>query len=196
MSLNDLPDNCLWKIFENIDEAKDLIRLSKVCSRWSGLIRPRFNRVKYLHLMDDDDAVDYIDAKSLWINSDTNWNYCNLFKLFPNLKIIYSAAFDYHSALNLSEIVKNNPQIKGFIGYSDFQRNSYDLSNIEMISTQSLDLNYKQAFRPDQLKQVCCHDFDMNNLHSFIGYFQNLKRLHLRLYKADGVFTMDQICLG
>ncbi|XP_053200734.1 uncharacterized protein LOC128385831 [Panonychus citri] len=57
-----------------------------------------------------------------------------------------------------------------------------------MISTQSLDLNYKQAFRPDQLKQVCCHDFDMNNLHSFIGYFPNLKRLHLRLYKADGVF--------
>ncbi|XP_053200732.1 uncharacterized protein LOC128385829 [Panonychus citri] len=104
MSLNDLPDICLWKIFENIDEAKDLIRLSKVCSRWSDLIKPRFNRVKYLHLMDD--AVDYIDANSLWINPKTNWNYYNLFKLFPNIKIIDSSAFDYHSSFDLPEIVK------------------------------------------------------------------------------------------
>ncbi|XP_053204412.1 uncharacterized protein LOC128388960 isoform X2 [Panonychus citri] len=185
MSFNDLPDICLWKIFENIDEAKDLIRLSKVCSRWSDLIRPRFNRVKYLHLLASD-AVDYIDPNSLWINADTKWNYYNLFKLFPNIKIIDSSAFDYHGSFDLPEIVKNNPQIKGLIGYLDLLGSIYDLSNIEILASEFY-FNVKSVFRPDQLKQVFGRFFNMEDLPSFIGYFPNLKRLHLRLYKADQV---------
>ncbi|XP_053204455.1 uncharacterized protein LOC128388988 isoform X2 [Panonychus citri] len=154
MSFNDLPDICLWKIFENVHEAKDLIRWSQVCSRWSDLIRPRFKRVKYLRLIDN--AVDYIDANSLWINPKTNWNY-NLFKLFPNIKIINSAAFDYHGSFNLPEIVKNNPQIKGLVGMDNLSKDGY-MENIEMCSAE-FDFHYKKVFRPYQLKQVCCFRF-------------------------------------
>ncbi|XP_053204428.1 uncharacterized protein LOC128388972 isoform X2 [Panonychus citri] len=187
MSLSDLPDICLLKIFENVHEAKELIQLSKVCSRWSDLITPRFKRVKYLHLMDASDAVDYIDVNSLWINPDTKWNYDNLFELFSNIKIIDTAAFDYHGSYNLPEIVKNNPQIKGLIGYFDLKREDYDLSDIEMFVAE-FNFDYKKVFRPDHLKQVSCYYFFTDDLPSFIEYFPNLKRLHLKLCGADGVF--------
>ncbi|XP_053200726.1 uncharacterized protein LOC128385823 [Panonychus citri] len=183
MSFTDLPDNCLWKIFENVNGTIDLIQFSKVCSRWSDLIRLRFNRVKYCI----ENKVDYIDENSLWINHNTNWNDYNLFELFPNIKIIDTATYGYNSSLNLPEIVKNNPQIKGFIGHFDFKENRYDLSNIEMFASE-FNFDYKKVFRPDQLKQVCCYFFDMYELPSFIEYFQNLKRLHLELCAADGVF--------
>ncbi|XP_053200714.1 uncharacterized protein LOC128385816 [Panonychus citri] len=161
MSLNDLPDICLWKIFGNFHEAKDLIRLSKVCSRWSDLITPRFRRVKYLQMMDvDSNEVDYINANSLWINPNTNWNDYNLFEWFPN--------------------------IKGLIGMDHLLKDGY-LENIEMCAPE-FNFDYKKVFRPDQLKQVHSRYFYMDDLPSFIEYFPNLKRLHLNLCKEDPVF--------
>ncbi|XP_053204410.1 uncharacterized protein LOC128388959 isoform X2 [Panonychus citri] len=193
MSLNDLPDICLWKIFENVHEAKELIRLSKVCSRWSDLITPRFNRVKYLQMIYitkpckyGEKKVDYIDANSLWMNEYTNWNDYNLFQLFPNLKIIDASALLGSSSYNSPEIVKNNPQIKGLVIWDDFE-NSYDFANIEMFAAV-FDFDYKKVFRPDQLKQVYCDFLDMNDVPSFIEYFPNLKRLHIKPDKANGVF--------
>ncbi|XP_053204438.1 uncharacterized protein LOC128388977 [Panonychus citri] len=186
MSLNDLPDNCLWKILENVHGVKELIQLSKVCSRWSDLITLRFNRVKYLHLLNIDDAVDYIDANSLWINPNTNWNVFNLFRLFPNIKVIDMGPFLGIASFNTSEIVKNNPQIKGLIGYLNFIGSIHDLENIEMFAP-GYNWDYKKVFRPDQLKQFHFNYFYMSDLPSFIEYFPNLKRLHLGLLDADGV---------
>ncbi|XP_053204435.1 uncharacterized protein LOC128388974 isoform X2 [Panonychus citri] len=179
MSLNDLPDNCLWKILENVHGVKELIQLSKVCSRWSDLITLRFNRVQYLQTMDTDteDKVDYIDANSLWINYHTNCNDdWNLIEFFPNLKIIDTALDE---AFNLPEIVKNNPQIKGLIGMHTLSRCGY-LENIEMCATR-FNFDYKKVFRPDQLKQVSALWLKMKDLPSFIEYFPNLKRLNLHL---------------
>ncbi|XP_053204437.1 uncharacterized protein LOC128388976 [Panonychus citri] len=191
MSLNDLPDYCLWKIFENIDEAKDLIRLSKVCSRWSDLIQDsRFNRVKYLQIMYG--KVDYIDVNYLRINFNTNWNDYNLVELFPNLKIIDGVFFVNHPSHNLLKIFKNNTQMKGLLlkdidmSNCGLSRNGY-LENVEMCALEH-DFDYKKVFRPDQLKQVYVYNFDMNDLPSFIRYFPNLKRFNLRLVQADGVF--------
>ncbi|XP_053204426.1 uncharacterized protein LOC128388971 [Panonychus citri] len=189
MSLNDLPDNCLWKILENVDGVKELIQLSKVCSRWSDLITLRFNRVKYLQTMDTDsteDKVDYIDANCLWINHDKNCNDdWNLIEFFPNLKIIDTALDE---AFNLPKIVKNNPQIKGLIGMHSLSKCGY-LENIEMCAADfRFDFDYKKVFRPDQLKQVSGIFFAMKDLPSFIEYFPNLKRLNLQLDGADGYF--------
>ncbi|XP_053214387.1 uncharacterized protein LOC128397666 [Panonychus citri] len=192
MSLNDLPDICLWKIFKNVNEAEDLIRLSKVCSRWSDLITLRFRRVKYLQKMEiysREVKADYIDTNSLWINRNTNWSYYNLLQFFPNFKIIDTATYSYNSSLNLPEIVKNNPQIKGLIGYfnSLIKREDYDLSNIEMFASE-FNFDYKKVFRPDQLKQVFGSFINKIDLPSFIEYFPNLKRLHMQFYRKDQVF--------
>ncbi|XP_053204440.1 uncharacterized protein LOC128388979 isoform X2 [Panonychus citri] len=134
--------------------------------------------------------VDYIDANSLWMNEYTNWNDYNLFKLFPNLKIIDTVAFDYHASFNLPEIVKNNPQIKGLIGMDKLRKDGY-LENIEMCAAE-FNFDYKKVFRPDQLKQVCCFRFHTNDLPSFIEYFPNLKRLNIEPREesivSDGVF--------
>ncbi|XP_053200727.1 uncharacterized protein LOC128385824 [Panonychus citri] len=124
------------------------------------------------------------------MNEDTKWNYYNLFQLFPNIKIIDTVVFDYHGSFNLPEIVKNNPQIKGLIGNFDFKNNVYDFANIEMFASDIIinNFDYKKVFRPDQLKQVHGLYIDMSDLPSFIKYFPNLKRLHLELCAADGVF--------
>ncbi|XP_053214381.1 uncharacterized protein LOC128397660 [Panonychus citri] len=190
MSLNDLPDNCIWKIFENVNGAKDLIQLSKVCSRWADLITLRFNRVKYLQMMDVNSIegkVDYIDANSLWINHHTNWNDYNLFALFPNLKIIDTEALSRSASPNLAKIVKNNPKIRGLIVLFDYIGNRCDGTNIEMCASE-FNFDYKKVFRPDQLKQVLCLQFNMDDLPSFIEYFPNLKRLNLELINVNGVF--------
>ncbi|XP_053204565.1 uncharacterized protein LOC128389080 [Panonychus citri] len=191
MSLNDLPDICLWKIFENVNAVEDLIRLSKVCSRWSDLITLRFRRVKYLQKVEiySREVKDYIDANSLWINHNTNWNDYNLLQFFPNFRIIDTATYSYNSSLNLPEIVKNNPQIKGLIGHfnSLIKREDYDLSNIEMFASE-FNFDYKKVFRPDQLKQVFGSFINKIDLPSFIEYFPNLKRLHMQFYRKDQVF--------
>ncbi|XP_053204422.1 uncharacterized protein LOC128388967 [Panonychus citri] len=206
MSINKLPNECLYMILDHFNGFEELIQLSKVCSRWSDLITLRFNQVKYLQMMSGKksefeygryrssipedaymityDEVDYINANSLWINPNTNWNDYNLFELFPNIKIINTASLRPYESYNLLEIVKNNPQIKGLIGMDHLHKDGY-LENIEMCAAE-FNFDYKKVFRPDQLKQVRCYDFHMKDLPSFIGYFPNLKRLNLRLYKGSG----------
>ncbi|XP_053204308.1 uncharacterized protein LOC128388874 [Panonychus citri] len=187
MSLNDLPDNCLWKILENFHGVKQLIRLSKVCSRWSDLIAPKFNRVKYLQVMKYGKR-DYIDKNIFWMNYETNWRRYNLMELFPNLKIIEVSSYNFYLFGNLSKILKNNPQIKGLISDLDLERVGY-LENIEMCAAVFQNqFNYKYVFRPDLLKQIRCYCFDMIDLPSFIEYFPNLKRLNIQLAETDGVF--------
>ncbi|XP_053204465.1 uncharacterized protein LOC128388995 isoform X3 [Panonychus citri] len=180
MSFNDLPDNCLWKIFENVHEAKDLIGLSKVCSRWSDLITPRLNQVKYLRLINDQN--DYIDKDSLCINYRTDWKDYNLMESFPNLKIIEISLPDHLTFGNFNK----NPKIKGLIDNCISIEEDFKFENIEMYSSGCFDLDYTKVFRPDQLKQVYWHCYDLN-LPSFIDYFPNLKRLHLELYGEDQV---------
>ncbi|XP_053204471.1 uncharacterized protein LOC128388997 isoform X2 [Panonychus citri] len=180
MSFNNLPDNCLWKIFGNVHEAKDLIRLSKVCSRWSDLITPRFNRVKYLCLINGQN--DYIDKDSLCINHRTDWKDYNLMESFPNLKIIEVASPDNRPFGNFNK----NPKIKGLIDLFGSIEEDFKLENIEMFASPCSELDYEKVFRPDQLKQVYWHNDDIY-FPSFIDYFPNLKRLHLELYN-DPVF--------
>ncbi|XP_053204441.1 uncharacterized protein LOC128388980 [Panonychus citri] len=189
MSFNDLPDNCLWKIFENVHGVKDLVQLSKVCSRWSDLITLKFNRVKYLRLMTISDAVDYIDANSLWLNHATNWNDYNLIKLFPNLKIIEVSSYSgvIIGSDILARILNDNPNIKGLIGLSNSIGKSFDLKNIEMCAAE-FSFDFKKVFRHDQLKQVRCFYFFTYDLPAFIEYFPNLIRLNLELDEADEVF--------
>ncbi|XP_053204560.1 uncharacterized protein LOC128389076 [Panonychus citri] len=178
MSFNNLPDNCLWKIFGNVHEAKDLIRLSKVCSRWSDLITPRFNQVKYLRLINGQN--DYIDKDSLCINHRTDWKDYNLMESFPNLKIIEISSPDHLTFGNFNK----NPKIKGLIDHCISIEDDFKLGNIEMYASGRSDLDYEKVFRPDQLKQVYWHCYDLN-LPSFIDYFPNLKRLHLELYNGE-----------
>ncbi|XP_053201260.1 uncharacterized protein LOC128386277 [Panonychus citri] len=185
MSLNDLPDNCLWKIFENIHGVKQLICLSRVCSRWSDLITPRFKRVKYLQVMTNKKR-DYIDKNISWMNFKTDWRGYNLMEKFPNLKIIEVSTYNHYRFGDLPRILKNNPQIKGIIGTKELSEVGY-LENIEMCSAE-FDFDYKQVFRPDQLKQIRCYYFDMNDLPCFIKYFPSLKRLNIELDEADEVF--------
>ncbi|XP_053204429.1 uncharacterized protein LOC128388973 isoform X1 [Panonychus citri] len=187
MSLNDLPDNCLLKILRNVHEAKDLIRLSKVCSRWSDLITPRFKRVKYLRFVAG--KVDYIDGDSLRINHDTDWKDYNLIEFFPNLKIIeVSSYYCIYIRPDIFIQIISNPNVKGLIGLFSFIRDyNYNLENIEMC-VGKFDFDYKRVFRPNQLKQIRCFDFNMKYLPSFIGYFPNLKRLNIEFDKADQAF--------
>ncbi|XP_053204469.1 uncharacterized protein LOC128388996 [Panonychus citri] len=182
MSFNNLPDNCLWKIFGNVHEAKDLIRLSKVCSRWSDLITPRLNQVKYLHLVDGQN--DYIDKYTLYISSGTDWKDYNLMESFPNLKIIEVSSPDHLPFGNFNK----NPKIKGLIDLHDDIKDDFKLENIEMFASERYDLDYEKVFRPDQLKQVNWRNFDLYDLPSFIKYFPNLKRLHLETDEEDQVF--------
>ncbi|XP_053214371.1 uncharacterized protein LOC128397654 isoform X1 [Panonychus citri] len=213
MSINKLPNECLYMILDYFNGFEELIQLSKVCSRWSDLITLRFNQVKYLQMMSgrkvkvdygryslfmpEDtymimyDEVDYINANSLWINPNTNWNDYNLFELFPNIKIINTASLRPYESYNLPEIVKNNPQIKGLIGMDHLHKDGY-LENIEMCAAE-FNFDYKKVFRPDQLKQVSCYDFHMKDLPSFIEYFPNLKRLNLRLYKGSGKWWKSNV---
>ncbi|XP_053201390.1 uncharacterized protein LOC128386383 [Panonychus citri] len=189
MSFNDLPDNCLWKILENFHRVKQLIRLSKVCSRWSDLIAPKFNRVKYLQVMKYKKR-DYIDKNIFWMNyyETKLWKNYNLMELFPNLKIIEVSSYNFYLVADLPKMLKNNPQIKGLISDLDLERVGY-LENIEMLAAVFQNqFNYKEVFRPDQLKQIRCYYFDMNDLPAFIEYFPSLKRLNIELNETDGVF--------
>ncbi|XP_053200725.1 uncharacterized protein LOC128385821 isoform X2 [Panonychus citri] len=120
MSFTDLPDNCLWKIFENVNGVIDLIQFSKV-----------------------ENKVDYIDENSLWINHNTNWNDYNLFELFPNLKIIDIAVL--LETASLLDIVRNNPRIKGLIAVWDYIDDDYILTNIEMIAA-ACEFDYEAVF--------------------------------------------------
>ncbi|XP_053204462.1 uncharacterized protein LOC128388994 [Panonychus citri] len=181
MSFNDLPVNCLWKIFGNVHEVEDLIRLSKVCSRWSDLITLRFNRVKYLRLINGQN--DYIDKYTLWINR-TDWKDYNLMESFPNLKIIEISSPDHLPIGNFNK----NPKIKGLIDLHNAIKDDFKLENIEMFASERYDLDYEKVFRPDQLKQVYSYFLDMTDLPSFIKYFPNLRRLHLKLDDANEVF--------
>ncbi|XP_053201263.1 uncharacterized protein LOC128386280 [Panonychus citri] len=187
MSLNDLPDNCLWKILENFHGIKQLIRLYKVCSRWSDLIAPKLNQVKYLQVMKYKKR-DYVDKNISWMKYETDWRNYNLIELFPNLKIIEVLSYSHFRVVDLPRILKNNPQIKGVIGNKELSRVGY-LENIEMFAARfRIKFNYKKVFRPNQLKQVRCYYFLMDDLPSFIEYFPNLKRLNLQLYNYEGYY--------
>ncbi|XP_053204563.1 uncharacterized protein LOC128389078 [Panonychus citri] len=163
MSINKLPNECLYMILDYFNGFEDLIRLSK------GI-----------------DKVDYIDANNLWISAYTNWNDDNLFQLFPNLKVMDTTFLFRDEAFNFSEILKNNLQIKGLICMDRVHKNGY-LENIEMCAS-AFNFDYWKTFRPGQLKQVSSYYFRMNELPSFIEYFPNLKRLNLCLGNANKVF--------
>ncbi|XP_053204564.1 uncharacterized protein LOC128389079 [Panonychus citri] len=181
MSLNDLPDNCLSKILENVREVEELIQLSEVCSRWSDLIMPRFNQVKYLQMMSDE-QVDYIDKSRLWINYDTTISDYNLMNFFPNLKIIEVSPFACLSlrSYNLTKMINNSSKIKGLIGLYEPFAIRFNLENIELVSSD-FQFQFKRIFRPDQLKQIRFRRIRLSRLSQIIEYFPNLKRISLTL---------------
>ncbi|XP_053201385.1 uncharacterized protein LOC128386379 isoform X1 [Panonychus citri] len=180
MLLNDLPDDCLWLIFDCFFDLEELIKLSQVCSKWSNLISIRFKRVKYLITKKPEDNIDY---SKIWMTDPVNTlKHHNLRELLPNLRIVTVVDFLHRYQLkprHFKKVITDNPKIKGLIGLRN--ECAVDLKNIEMISMNHMD-DYRKVFQPDQLKQIYFGLLHVNKLPEYVEYFPNLKRLHTCLY--------------
>ncbi|XP_053201262.1 uncharacterized protein LOC128386279 [Panonychus citri] len=178
MLLNDLPDDCLWLIFDNFFKLEELIQLSEVCSKWSNLIDLRFKKVKYL--FNKSRLVPHLDYSKVWMEQLKTIRRYNLRELLPNLRI-FDISYHYYGQtykMHYFEKVINNPKIKGIVGLNTFY--DYNLKNIEMVSIDFLRAPYKKRFRRDQLKQIRYKDyFYLHNLFELVEYFPNLKRLNI-----------------
>ncbi|XP_053201234.1 uncharacterized protein LOC128386253 [Panonychus citri] len=182
MLLNDLPDDCLWLIFDKFFKLEELIQLSKVCSKWSNLISIRLKKVKYLVNWFDVHKHDY---SKIWMENPNTLSDYNLQELLPNLRIVnfpFVSVGQASHAVDVRKVVNDNPKIKGLIRINSRDSDSFNghnLENIEMISMKSLDFDYKKIFRPDQLKQIHLYDASIDELPKCAEYFPNLKRLNI-----------------
>ncbi|XP_053201236.1 uncharacterized protein LOC128386256 [Panonychus citri] len=185
MLLNDLPDDCLWLIFDNFSGLEDLIRLSQVCSKWSNLVSIRFKRVKYLVTSE---PIDHINNSKIWTRDPIDTlKHHNLRELLPNLRIVTVVDFLPRPQLkprHYKKVINNNPKIKGLIGLRN--KCAVDLKNIEMIAMDHM-ADYRKVFQPDQLKQIYFGLLHVNKLPEYVEYFPNLKRFHVFLYGSDWV---------
>ncbi|XP_053201380.1 uncharacterized protein LOC128386375 isoform X2 [Panonychus citri] len=205
MSFDKLPENCLWKIFDNFDELEELIQLSKVCSKWSNLISIRFSKVKYLLHSD----VVHFDYSKIWIEKELTFKY-NLRKLLPNLRILNVSCGVPYTSMNFNvsppevrdhfkfppeyfqDVVNNNPKIKGVLGIRAGL--NLDLENIEMVEMDYM-LDCKRIFRPDQLRQIRFkRDFFFESLPKYIEYFPNLKRLNITFNGKEVLYNGPNLC--
>ncbi|XP_053201382.1 uncharacterized protein LOC128386377 [Panonychus citri] len=186
MLLNDLPDECLWLIFDNFFELEELIQLSKVCSKWSNLIDIRLKKVKYLL---NKETVSHSDYSKVWMENPETIESYNLRRLLPNLRIL--DIFPYinggpRRSSNYKQIVNNNPKVKGLIGLVGLVfKYNIDLKVIRMVSMNTqfyYTFEYKKLFRPNQLQQIRYNGvFNLKELSELVQYFPNLKRLNITL---------------
>ncbi|XP_053201232.1 uncharacterized protein LOC128386251 [Panonychus citri] len=182
MLLNDLPDDCLWLIFDNFFRLEELIELSKVCSKWSNLIDIRLKKVKYLLI---EWKVTHLDYSKVWMEDPETFEVYNLRELLPNLRALdlfpYADDRPWRSS-NYGPIVDNNPKIKGLVGIDS--KYIIDLKMISMVSIDQFyyEQEYKKLFRPNQLKQIRYNeDFLLKDLSELVKYFPDLKRLNIWL---------------
>ncbi|XP_053201386.1 uncharacterized protein LOC128386379 isoform X2 [Panonychus citri] len=129
MLLNDLPDDCLWLIFDCFFDLEELIKLSQVCSKWSNLISIRFKRVKYLITKKPEDNIDY---SKIWMTDPVNTlKHHNLRELLPNLRIVTVVDFLHRYQLkprHFKKVITDNPKIKG-----DERYNGPNLSKLKIL---------------------------------------------------------------
>ncbi|XP_053201252.1 uncharacterized protein LOC128386271 [Panonychus citri] len=184
MSINKLPNECLYMILDHFNGFEELIRLSKVSPRWLLVVLLKFSKVKYLQLIGRYRSdLDYIDNDKLWKNTTETLKSHNLRDLFPNLKIVEVPLHFFVSleSYDFRRLINEHPKIKGLIGLYDPVEYGYNLENIEMISSD-FKFEFKKIFRPDQLKQIRFDKvLDYSELSQVIEYFPNLKRLNLPL---------------
>ncbi|XP_053204433.1 uncharacterized protein LOC128388973 isoform X4 [Panonychus citri] len=184
MSINKLPNECLYMILDHFNGFEELIRLSKVSPRWLLVVLLKFSKVKYLQLIGRYSSdLDYIDNGKLWKNTTETLKSHNLTDLFPNLKIVEVPLHFFVSleSYDFRRLINEHPKIKGLIGLYDPVEYGYNLENIEMISSD-FKFEFKKIFRPDQLKQIRFDkSLDYTELSQVIEYFPNLKRLNLPL---------------
>ncbi|XP_053201396.1 LOW QUALITY PROTEIN: uncharacterized protein LOC128386390 [Panonychus citri] len=188
MSFNDLPNECLCMILDKIFELEELIKLSKVCSKWSSLISLRYRKIKYLLIKSNDDRF---DLTKILMNDQTIKDH-NLRELLPNLRILSIPAVLFGDELEFEDVKKlvdDNPKIKGLIRLYSLNSDLFhllNLENIEMISVKSLEFDYKKVFRPDQLKQIRLYETFITELPQYVEYFPSLKRLNISLLLKGG----------
>ncbi|XP_053214384.1 uncharacterized protein LOC128397664 [Panonychus citri] len=157
MSINKLPNECLYMILDHFNGFEELIRLSKVSPKWFLVVSLKLSKVKYLQLMDRyKRAQDYIEHNKLWKNTTETLKSHNLNDLFPNLKIVEVPLHFFVSleSYTFRRLINEHPKIKGLIGLYEPVENKYNLENIEMISSD-FKFEFKKVFRPAQLKQIC-----------------------------------------
>ncbi|XP_053204580.1 uncharacterized protein LOC128389089 [Panonychus citri] len=184
MSINKLPNECLYMILDHFNGFEELIRLSKVSPRWFSVVLMKFSKVKYLQLIGNRQRdSDYIENDKLWKNTRETLKSHNLKDLFPNLKImeVPESVFLCLESYDFRRLIHENPKIKGLIRLYQPVENRYNLKNIEMVSFDCK-CEFKKVFRPDQLKQIHFDKLlDYTELSQVIEYFPNLKRLNLAL---------------
>ncbi|XP_053201265.1 uncharacterized protein LOC128388975 [Panonychus citri] len=184
MSINNLPNECLFMIFDHFNGFDELIRLSKVSPRWFLVVLLKFSKVKYLQLMDKRQRDgDYIENDKLWKNTRETLKSHNLRDLFPNLRImeVPKDVFLRLESYDFRRLINEHPKIKGLIGLYEPVENRYNLENIEMISSD-FKFEFKKVFRPNQLKQIRLKQIYMSEFYQYVEYFPSLKRLSLTLY--------------
>ncbi|XP_053204408.1 uncharacterized protein LOC128388958 isoform X2 [Panonychus citri] len=188
MSINKLPNECLYMILDHFNGFEELIRLSKVSPRWFLVVSLKLSKVKYLQLMDRyKRAQDYIEHNKLWKNTTETLKSHNLSDLFPNLKIVEVPLHFFVSleSYTFRRLINEHPKIKGLIGLYEPVENKYNLENIEMISSD-FKFEFKKVFRPAQLKQICFKGILLlSEFSQCIEYFPNLKRLHINSFYHD-----------
>ncbi|XP_053204307.1 uncharacterized protein LOC128388873 isoform X3 [Panonychus citri] len=191
MSFNDLPNECLCMILDKIFELEELIKLSKVCSKWSSLISLRYRKIKYLLIKSNDDRF---DLTKILMNDPKTIKDHNLRELLPNLRILSIPAVLFGDELEFEDVKKlvdDNPKIKGLIRLYSLNSDLFhllNLENIEMISVKSLEFDYKKVFRPDQLKQIRLYETFITELPQYVEYFPSLKRLNISLLLKESTF--------
>ncbi|XP_053201336.1 uncharacterized protein LOC128386339 [Panonychus citri] len=187
MSINNLPNEVLFMIFDHFNGFEELIRLSKVSPRWFLVVLLKFSKVKYLQLMDKRQRDgDYIENNKLWKNTRETLKSHNLRDLLPNLRIM-EVPKDVFLRLRSPEsydfrrLINEHPKIRGLIGLYEPVEFGYNLENIEMISSD-FKFEFKKVFRPNQLKQIRLKQIYMSEFYQYVEYFPSLKRLSLTLY--------------
>ncbi|XP_053201228.1 uncharacterized protein LOC128386248 [Panonychus citri] len=185
MSLNDLPENCLWLIFGNSCSLEELIQLAQVCSKWSNLISMRLEKVKYLVRVR---PLDHFDYTKIWVKKPTTVARYNLRELLPNLRILTIPCLGPRDQNKIRALVNCNSNIKGLVGLKI--DDLLDLKNVEMVTMDNAMFDYKHKFQPDQLKQIRFFSTGtrMRKLHKYVQYFPNLKRLNFNCCERIGYY--------
>ncbi|XP_025018494.1 uncharacterized protein LOC107370872 isoform X2 [Tetranychus urticae] len=194
--INQLPDDCLLKIFYLICDLPDLIHCYQVCQKWNQLISHRARKAKYL-LVGWSQLRTWkysfapepkVPKDSIYYEGKFKFPEIDLADLFTKIKILDLFFLDNSDPglKTLVNFINNSESLKGLICKRDMLHElSINCQHIEMLATDGLNDYYTNQGYGAKLSQLSLFEVVFTDFALNIKHFPGLRRLHLKTYSHD-----------
>ncbi|XP_015784343.1 uncharacterized protein LOC107361911 [Tetranychus urticae] len=182
MNIDKLPDDCLFLIFNLLNNFETLMNCASVCERWKHLVFKRLKTVKYLTNSLERDRY---PAGTIYFSEDDRLEQIGTSKWFPKLKILDLCEWHYLDLI--SNLPVKGLQLLSYYGYLD--NITLDIPSVEMIAAQDFYNSFANAKQGPKIEQLYILHCNVSRFSRHAKYFPNLKRLHIEDVRTYAPFV-------